>query len=1145
MGSQQQQHLRGLMARQQPLMGSQGGSQHAMMAAYRQAPVSLGPALAGAGAGVGMGMATGAAAATQQRQGLSSQQGGCALDQLRQQTTKMVHDKEVAEGQLAHYSSRLEEANKELDKTKSALTAKSHECTLLARTLEEERTRFNGVEATVAVVTQAQHTLIKELSMAKNALTKVDTRRTMMETLLLEQNNHCMGFEERFDALCKAQDGLEQELREERLKAAELGGLLDGALGDLAAKEQELRHECGAKGAALKEAADTKALLNNMASEAGAQRERADDAEAARRADADAAGKREAALLQDIDKARQESDALRTALEEARAAILKAEAEAAAAAAKAEQELQETRSGAIRDLAAKDEEITKSVAEAEELRARLAEAAKAAEDACIKIQEAEKVLGERDSTVAQLSAGKESLDQEISQLRERFEAAEARTAAGQADLDVLGLQVSDLEARLKAAAEERGAAVAAAKSTAEAAAAKELQAYQQNNAKAYDAIQRRCNEAEAAKDELGSTLAAAHKEIKALQTKAAKAATACDEADAATEELRTKLAHAQKELAAARAAATKAAGDAADAAESRDEHHQQELAAAKNAAAQERDAALAALREELGAGATVLHARLDELRASSARAAEAALAKQQGLESAARDLEARIAELDEGDAEARAAAAEAQKVVEDKDAELCALSEECAELRAELEAAQEAATAARESADKAGREAEVAKHVLEEKAAQQAATAARAKTRAQIEAAAARAPAPPAPGKELQVQAVGPSKRSRGAGKTSAPQQLPERFAEDESEDDEKEPQQQSEQLQEEHHEAGSSDSDGDLPALAAAPAAAAGPAAKRARASDGYLATKTPYIIEQEPATRPGLPGQLSTDPAAAPGASQPLKRKATEPAAAAPKRAEAWAADPSCGGSGAASEEGTPSDSECTPYDRRRADSVIKARRQALEEKKRRTAAGAKDASAMPPPAAGGQRGRAVAGQQQPVQRGPRATGGNVQTQSQQPRANSKPGAAAPRPGRLASMSVSIDASEAETHRGPEPSQSDYLYSQQTDPYHARPLKKAAGGRAARMAGNGGGANSGGGASMVSGPPPPPRRRAMQHGAKRELASEGDALAPEAAVAAAKGFARNRSAAAPPKVGAAKPAAPKPAASNAAKNIFGSQLM
>jgi hypothetical protein len=70
----------------------------------------------------------------------------------------------------------------------------------------------------------------------------------------------------------------------------------------------------------------------------------------------------------------------------------------------------------------------------------------------------------------------------------------------------LGLRAADLEARLKAASEERTTAVAAAKSTAEAAAAKELQAYQQNNAKAYDAIQKRCNEAEAAKEEVGRGL---------------------------------------------------------------------------------------------------------------------------------------------------------------------------------------------------------------------------------------------------------------------------------------------------------------------------------------------------------------------------------------------------------------------------------------------------------------------------------------------------------------------------------------------------------------------------------------------------------------------------------------------------------------
>lgn len=52
--------------------------------------------------------------------------------------------------------------------------------------------------------------------------------------------------------------------------------------------------------AAQKEAADTEAQLNATTSEASAQRERADGAEAARRADADAAGKREAVLLQDM-----------------------------------------------------------------------------------------------------------------------------------------------------------------------------------------------------------------------------------------------------------------------------------------------------------------------------------------------------------------------------------------------------------------------------------------------------------------------------------------------------------------------------------------------------------------------------------------------------------------------------------------------------------------------------------------------------------------------------------------------------------------------------------------------------------------------------------------------------------------------------
>jgi hypothetical protein len=283
-------------------------------------------------------------------------------------------------------------------------------------------------------------------------------------------------------------------------------------------------------------------------------------------------------------------------------------------------------------------------------------------------------------------------------------------------------------------------------------------------------------------------------------------------------------------------------------------------------------------------------------------------------------------------------------------------------------------------------------HELEETAAQRAAVAARAKTRAQIEAAAARATVPPTVAVEPRGQPLGPGGRGRAPGKPKAPQQ-PEQFAEGEGEG----------QLEAQHGEeqAGGEADRGDEPAtLDAAPAAS-----KRARASDGHLVTKTPFIVEEP--SRPGPPGQPGGDPAAVPRASQPLKRKATEPAsaaaAAAPARAEAWVADPSGGGSGAGSEDGTPSDSECTPYDRRRADSVIKARQQALEQKKRRAAAAAKDASAMPPPATAGQQGRAVAGQQRQ-----RPAGGSTQTQSQQPRANSKPGAAVPRAGRLASMSM-----------------------------------------------------------------------------------------------------------------------------------------
>jgi prolyl-tRNA editing enzyme YbaK/EbsC (Cys-tRNA(Pro) deacylase) len=57
-----------------------------------------------------------------------------------------------------------------------------------------------------------------------------------------------------------------------------------------------------------------------------------------------------------------------------------------------------------------------------------------------------------------------------------------------------------------------------------------------------------------------------------------------------------------------------------------------QLAAAKQAAAKERSVALAALREEMAAGVAALQAQLDELRASSASEAKAALAKQQELE---------------------------------------------------------------------------------------------------------------------------------------------------------------------------------------------------------------------------------------------------------------------------------------------------------------------------------------------------------------------------------------------------------------------------------------------------------------------------------------------------------------------------------